>query len=149
MKHLLTFLAGLLFSVGLVLSGMTQPSKVIGFLDFFGNWDPSLALVMGGAVMINLVMWQWWVPTHRPLYDSQFHLPKYKDIDRRLVFGSAIFGIGWGLGGFCPGPAITSLASGATEALTFTSSMAVGMMAFCLLQRRQAEALKLQTTTSS
>lgn len=120
------FFAGALFSVGLVLGGMTQPARVIGFLDFFGSWDPSLMFVMGGAVVVHFALFRVITKRRSPLFDERFHLPTRKDIDGRLVIGAALFGIGWGLVGYCPGPALVSLATG-QRAIVFTVALLAGM----------------------
>lgn len=132
-------LSGSLFAVGLVLGGMTQPAKVMGFLDIgglargvsssaqAGYWDPSLAFVMGGALLVSLLAF-WLTPQRaKPLADEKFHLPTRNDIDRRLLVGSALFGIGWGLVGYCPGPALASILSGGSDALFFVGAMVIGM----------------------
>ena len=128
MRLVAILLAGLLFGTGLVLSGMTDPAKVIGFLAFAGDWDPALAFVMGGAVMTfglgQLLLRKGGVRLCTiPLPDTSSD-----PISRRLILGSAIFGIGWGLGGFCPGPALANLAAARTEALIFVTLMLVGMV---------------------
>lgn len=120
------FAAGVLFAVGLGISGMTKPSKVVGFLDPFGAWDASLAFVMIGAIGVHLVAQRLITKRPSPLFDVRFHLPTRKDVDARLVLGAAIFGAGWGLGGFCPGPALVSAASGTLSALVFVGGMTVG-----------------------
>ncbi|MCU4178220.1 YeeE/YedE family protein [Bosea sp. BH3] len=122
-------LAGALFGFGLSLSGMLDPARVLGFLNLAsGHWDPSLAFVLGGAVLIALpgVMLQ--KRLQRPVLDDSFHLPEKTDIDGRLVAGSALFGIGWGLAGFCPGPAVSALSMGLAPVLLFVAAMAAGMM---------------------
>src|SRR6266508_4619266 len=106
------FVSGLVFAIGLAISGMTQPAKVTAFLDFTGNWDPSLACVIAGAIMVHAVLYRAIRRRPTPLFAPTFSVPTRTDIDPRLVGGAAIFGIGWGLGGFCPGPAVTSLGSG-------------------------------------
>jgi uncharacterized membrane protein YedE/YeeE len=128
MKALLTsFLSGTVFAIGLGISGMTRPIKVIGFLDFFGNWDPSLALVMIGAIGVYAVAYRWSRKMASPLLAALFSIPVRNDLDARLILGAAIFGAGWGLGGFCPGPAITALASGAAPVAVFVAAMAAGI----------------------
>jgi uncharacterized membrane protein YedE/YeeE len=122
------FLSGLLFAIGLVLGGMTQPSKVVGFLDLTGDWDPSLALVMGGALGTHALGRRLVLRRPRPLLDSRFHLPTRSEIDASLLGGAAIFGIGWGLGGFCPGPAMVALGAGARASLVFVPAMIAGML---------------------
>lgn len=128
MKALVAFLAGVLFSVGLVVSGMTQPGKVIGFLDFFGDWDPSLAFVMGGAVAVNALLYRFTMRRERPVLDVDFHVPNRTDIEPRLVAGGVLFGVGWGLMGYCPGPALASAPSGALSALYFVAAMIAGIL---------------------
>jgi uncharacterized membrane protein YedE/YeeE len=129
-KSAAAFGAGALFAVGLVVSGMTQPAKVAGFLDFFGDWDPALAGVMGGGVLVNLVLHRWITrKLGRPLLDVSFWIPSRRDIDARLLVGAAIFGVGWGLGGYCPGPGIVSLVTGAAEAWVFVLFMIAGVLA--------------------
>lgn len=123
------FAAGALFAAGLGISGMTQPSKVIGFLDVAGAWDPSLLFVMGAAVAVHFVLGRIIRRRATPLWDTSFHLPTRKDIDARLVFGAAMFGIGWGLGGFCPGPGIVAAAS-ALVGLGGDASTSVGGLVF-------------------
>jgi uncharacterized membrane protein YedE/YeeE len=130
--------AGALFAAGLVISGMTQPAKVLGFLDLgamaTGQWDPSLAFVMGGAVLVTLVAFTVTPPNPRhpdrhPWLAQRFQLPNRRDIDRRLLGGGALFGIGWGLAGYCPGPALASVLMGGLDALAFVLAMLAGMAA--------------------
>ena len=125
MRHLLDFLipllSGLLFGVGLIVSGMTHPAKVQGFLDLGGLWDPSLGLVMGGAIAVTLPVFQW-------IQRRRKAPPMNGPIDRRLVIGSVLFGVGWGLSGFCPGPALVSASAGSGEALVYVLTMGVGML---------------------
>jgi uncharacterized membrane protein YedE/YeeE len=129
-------LTGALFGTGLIVAGMTQPSRIIGFLDVLSGWQPSLMFVMGGAVLVYAVAFRWVRGALRaPWLDSRFHVPARKDLDLPLVVGAAIFGIGWGLGGYCPGPALVSAASGSTSALTFVAAMLVGMYAHHRLAR--------------
>jgi uncharacterized protein len=122
--------AGLLFAVGLGISGMTLPTKVIGFLDFFGDWDPSLAFVMGGAVAVHLVLHRLILRRPDPVLGGGFRLPARGEIDGRLVGGSALFGIGWGMGGFCPGPALVGLVTFLPGVLVFVGGMVLGMGLF-------------------
>jgi uncharacterized membrane protein YedE/YeeE len=126
----LAFGAGLLFAVGLGVSGMTHPSKVLGFLDVAGAWDPSLLLVMGGALSVNLLLFPRILRRARPVLDERFHVPQKRTIDARLLGGAAIFGVGWGLAGYCPGPALVSLATGAAPALVFALAMVAGMLLY-------------------
>ncbi|KUL92960.1 membrane protein [Bosea sp. WAO] len=119
--------AGTLFGLGLAMSGMLDPARVRGFLDIFGAWDPSLAFVLGGAVTVALAGMAVLKRLRRPVFDEQFHLPATSPVDRRLVLGSAIFGIGWGMAGFCPGPALASLSLGLAPVVLFVVAMLVGM----------------------
>jgi uncharacterized protein len=127
MKSLLSFISGVVFALGLGISGMTRPVKVIGFLDFAGHWDPSLAFVMIGAIAVYFVAYRWMQRRSAPLLTGKFSVPQRTDVDRNLVVGAAVFGAGWGLGGFCPGPALTSLASGTMPVMVFVAAMAAGM----------------------
>jgi hypothetical protein len=129
-SNLWAFAAGLLFGLGLIISGMTDPAKVIAFLDFTGvagGWDPSLALVMGGAVSIHFVLFRVITKRASPLFDTRFHLPTRTDLDPKLITGSAIFGLGWGLGGYCPGPGLVSVPSASIGAIAFVAAMTLGM----------------------
>jgi uncharacterized protein len=121
------FLAGLLFGLGLILSGMTDPGKVQGFLDLAGPWDPSLAFVMGGAILVGLLAFTVARRRTTAFFGDAMHLPTSRQIDRPLVIGSLVFGVGWGLFGFCPGPALVSLGAGHWQALVFTLAMLAGM----------------------
>ena len=121
-----SFVSGVVFALGLGISGMTRPIKVIGFLDFFGNWDPSLACVMVGAIAVYFIANRWRGHMRSPLLAAKFSVPARTDLDARLILGAAIFGIGWGLSGFCPGPALTSLATGASSVVIFVVAMAAG-----------------------
>lgn len=125
---LIAFLTGLVFAVGLAIAGMTQPGKVVAFLDFFGDWDPSLAFVMGGAILVYLPAYRIITRRKTPLFSTRFLVPTRRDLDTRLLVGSAMFGVGWGLGGFCPGPALTSVGAVAPAALVFTASMVGGFL---------------------
>jgi uncharacterized protein len=127
--------AGLLFGVGLAISGMTQPSKVVGFLDVTGNWDPSLAFVMLGAVLVYFVSNRLVARRKTPLFGDGFHLPTRRDLEPKLIAGAALFGIGWGLGGYCPGPGITSLGAGLLTPVLFVAAMAAGMWIHDALDR--------------
>ena len=137
MQHRISeFLVGLLFGMGLILSGMTDPGKVIGFLDLFGTWDPSLALVMGGAIGVGFFAFALAKKRTANFFGGALHLPKSNDIDKPLVIGAMLFGAGWGLAGFCPGPALVSLAAGQPKAAVFIVFMLVGMSIFEINQRR-------------
>lgn len=128
------FVSGVLFALGLGISGMTHPEKIIAFLDVTGNWDPSLMLVMVGAIGVYSVGYRWVRRNEAPLFADAFSVPDRRDVDRRLVGGAALFGIGWGLGGFCPGPSIVALFSGAPAVFVFVASMLVGMVAFEIVE---------------
>jgi uncharacterized membrane protein YedE/YeeE len=129
------FVVGLLFGLGLMLSGMTDPGKVIGFLDLFGTWDPSLALVMGGAIMVGFFAFTVAKKRTSTFLGGAMRLPTNMDMDKKLVIGSLLFGAGWGLAGFCPGPALVSMADGQPKALVFVLAMLVGMVGFKLMDR--------------
>jgi uncharacterized membrane protein YedE/YeeE len=135
MYTLASFVAGLVFGVGLIVSGLVNPSKVLGFLDLAGRWDPSLAMVMAGAIAVGLPAF--FVAGKRAvtLLGTPMQLPSARQIDRRLVLGSLAFGIGWGLAGFCPGPALVALGAGQVKALVFVAAMLAGMLAFEVAQR--------------
>lgn len=130
MAFLIALLSGFVFSLGLIASGMTNPAKIIGFLDVFGQWDPSLMLVMGGAIAVGLPAFQWFKGRGKTFLNATCILEFSNNIDKRLIIGSALFGIGWGLAGFCPGPAVVALTSGMPEVFLFVGSMLVGMLAF-------------------
>jgi uncharacterized membrane protein YedE/YeeE len=121
------FFTAVLFGIGLGVSGMTLPAKVIGFLDITGNWDPSLAFVMIGAIAVHALSYRWITRRSSPLLSAKFQIPTRRDIDWKLVVGAAIFGLGWGLGGLCPGPSIVASASGHVSVLTFVASMVAGV----------------------
>jgi uncharacterized protein len=133
MNFLVNLGLGLLFGLGLVVSGMANPAKVLNFLDFFGTWDPSLAFVMGGAVIVAFFGYRVALSRGSPVVGETFHLPNRSDIDRRLIVGPALFGFGWGLGGFCPGPALTALTFGEIGTLVFVPAMIGGMWAARLM----------------
>lgn len=130
--------AGVLFALGLGVSGMTDPSKVVGFLDLFGAWDASLALVMLAAVGTYFLAHRLITRRSRPLFDSRFHLPMWQTLDWRLLLGAAIFGTGWGLVGYCPGPGLVAAASGVMPAMVFVISMAMGIKLEQLFRRQLA-----------
>lgn len=134
MKHVSAFLIGLLFSLGLVISGMINPAKVLGFLDILGAWDASLAFVMAGAVVVNFIGHRLVTRRPHPLFAGNFAIPTQNDIDFQLVGGATLFGIGWGLVGFCPGPAIASLGAAPEQSIAFVVAMLVGMSVTRLVQ---------------
>ena len=125
--NLAAFAAGLVFAIGLCIAGMTLPSKIVGFLDFAGQWDASLAFVISGAIGVYAVFYRWATRHESPLLAHKFSIPSRNDIDGSLIGGAALFGVGWGLGGFCPGPAIVSLAWAASPVIIFVVAMCVGM----------------------
>ena len=127
MKRMIEFMIGLLFGLGLIFAGMTDPGKVLGFLDPLGAWDPSLAFVMGGAIAVGLLPFAWAQRHSTSLTGEPMHLPVPSQIDRPLVLGSLIFGVGWGLAGFCPGPAIVAIGAGQPKALVFVVAMVLGL----------------------
>ena len=129
MSFLVNLALGLLFGIGLVISGMSDPAKVLNFLDLFGTWDPSLAFVMGGAVIVAFIGFRLVLRRDAPIMGGTFHLPAKNHIDSRIIVGPAVFGIGWGLGGFCPGPALTVLGLGEAGTLVFLPAMFLGMWA--------------------
>lgn len=139
MKHRFTeFAVGLIFGIGLILSGMTDPGKVLGFLDLAGAWDPSLALVMGGAIVVGMIGFFLAKKRTTHFLGGALDLSQPTLIDRRLVLGSLTFGVGWGLAGFCPGPALVSLGAGQPKAVVFVLAMVVGMGLFEWLERRKS-----------
>ena len=121
--------AGAIFGAGLALAGMLNPAKVVGFLDIFGMWDPSLGLVMAGGILVNATGHYFVMKRHRPMFDTRFELPKSNKIDRPLLLGSAIFGIGWGLAGYCPGPVMASLLLQPADMLPFLVTLLAGAFA--------------------
>jgi len=140
MQHRISeFLVGLLFGLGLILSGMTDPGKVIGFLDLAGLWDPSLALVMGGAIAVGFFAFAIAKKRSVNFLGGALHLPKSNQIDKPLVIGAVLFGAGWGLAGFCPGPGLVSLASGNAKGAFFVAFMLVGMQLFEIFNRITAK----------
>lgn len=126
-RQLLIFFSGLLFAIGLGVAEMTRPEKVLGFLDVFGNWDPSLAFVMGGAIMVYTIALQIAKRLQKPTFALTFRIPTRRDLDVPLLAGAATFGVGWGLAGFCPGPALVGAAATLTPALLFVPAMIAGV----------------------
>ena len=136
MQRVIEFVLGLTFGLGLLISGMTDPGKVQGFLDLAGLWDPSLAFVMGGGVMVGLFGFGWAKKQTLSLSGAPFQWPEMTLIDRPLVLGSLMFGMGWGLAGFCPGPALVAMAAGSDKALVFVLAMMAGMALFERFKKR-------------
>lgn len=132
------FVAGLVFGLGLLVSGMADPRKVLGFFDLAGAWDPSLALVMLGAISVGVVAFTVAGRRTRTLLGLELHLPSARHIDRRLIGGGLLFGVGWGIAGFCPGPALAAVGMGEDKALVFVAAMLLGMALFEALERRAA-----------
>ena len=135
--YLASLLAGLLMGSGLAIAQMINPEKVIAFLDFAGNWDPSLAVVLCAALAVSFIGYRLTIGRDQPLLANAFHIPDRRDIDMPLVAGAAIFGIGWGLGGYCPGPAIGALSLGLWEPLMFVAAMLAGSFLYGLLTRQR------------
>lgn len=128
MKSLLSsFLGGFSFAIGLGFSGMTNPKNIIGFLNLGSEWQPALIFVMGGALMVHLMTYRWIAQRKSPLFDGHFHTPTRKDLTAPLIVGSILFGMGWGLAGYCPGPAVVALATGQGSAVVFVLFMIIGM----------------------
>jgi uncharacterized membrane protein YedE/YeeE len=134
MQTIFAFIVGLVFGIGLIVSGMTNPAKVQGFLDLAGRWDPSLAFVMGGAIVVGLAAFRLAGKRERSLLGAAMRLPTARQVDRRLVLGGLAFGVGWGLAGYCPGPALASIALGG-KPLVFAAAMVAGMALFELFER--------------
>jgi len=138
MRRLTALIAGLLFGIGLLLAGMSNPAKVIGFLDLGGAWDPSLGLVMAGAILVALPPFSWARRQQRSLLDAPMQLPQRRELDSRLIGGSLLFGVGWGIAGICPGPALTLLLAGYWQSMLFVLAMLGGMWLFGTLEKRRA-----------
>ena len=134
MRFVMIYLIGVIFGTGIVLSGMANPAKVINFFDFAGTWDPSLAFVMGGALIVTAIGYRVVFGRERPLWEGRFNLPTARNIDARLVGGSATFGIGWGIAGFCPGGALPALGTGIPDVFIFTAAMIAGILGAKYLQ---------------
>lgn len=135
---LTAFLCGLIFGIGLLLAGMANPAKVLAFLDLAGSWDPSLALVMGGAIPVSAI--GFYLTRHRtaPLFGKRFQIPANTKLDKRLMLGALGFGAGWGLAGFCPGPALVALGTGSIKGIVFVAAMLSGMVIFEMLEKRKS-----------
>ncbi len=138
MNLLFSLLSGLIFGLGLIVSGMTNPAKVLGFLDLAGVWDPSLTLVLIGAIAVGLVAFTVVKKRSLSLLGLPMHLPTAKQIDRRLIAGGLTFGVGWGIAGICPGPALVLVGAGVSQGLIFVAAMLAGMGIFELLERRKS-----------
>lgn len=134
-KSISALIAGLVFGLGLSVAEMVNPEKVLGFLDLFGNWDPSLAFVMGGALIVTAIGYRLVWTRSKPVFEAKFQVPGNRTIDKRLMIGAILFGIGWGLVGLCPGPAIASLTFGGTPALAFGAAMLAGVVLFEVFDR--------------
>lgn len=135
MQKTAALFAGLIFGLGLVVSQMTNPAKVISFLDLFGDWDPSLAFVMGSALIVTALGYRFVLKRKAPVFADRFQVPTRTDLDTRLILGAALFGVGWGLVGLCPGPAIAGLVIGGPQLLIFIGAMAAGMALFEVFDR--------------
>jgi uncharacterized membrane protein YedE/YeeE len=128
MKLIVTYLIGLVFGIGISISGMANPAKVLNFFDVAGTWDPSLAFVMGGALVVAFIGYKLVLKRPAPLFEANFNVPTSRAIDARLVGGSAVFGIGWGIAGFCPGGALPALGTGNIDVLIFTAALVAGIL---------------------
>ncbi|MEM7720915.1 MAG: DUF6691 family protein [Pseudomonadota bacterium] len=135
MKFLITYLIGLIFGLGIVISGMGNPAKVLNFFDIAGTWDPSLAFVMGGALIVTAIGYRVVFGRGRPLLDASFHLPTRATLDPQLIGGAAAFGIGWGIAGFCPGGALPVLGTGNVDVFLFTGALIAGILVAKWVQR--------------
>jgi len=136
MNLAVSFISGVVMAWGLCISQMINPAKVIGFLDIFGRWDPTLAFVMAGALLVSMISFRFILKREKPLCGECYALPEKKEIDRALVAGAIIFGIGWGLSGFCPAPAVASLAFGLPRSVIFVLAMSAGMILYQFLFRK-------------
>ncbi|WOR14430.1 DUF6691 family protein [Hyphomonas sp. FCG-A18] len=134
-RNFSALIAGLVFGLGLTISEMVNPAKVLAFLDLFGNWDPSLAFVMGGALIVTAIGYRLVWSRERPVFADRFQVPGNRDVDTRLAVGAILFGMGWGLVGLCPGPAIAALTFGGPALYVFLAAMAAGMVIFELIER--------------
>ena len=137
MSKLTAFIAGLIFGLGLLLAGMANPAKVLGFLDLAGAWDPSLGLVMAGAIGVAVLPLTWAKRRQRSLLGAPMQLPVKRELDRCLIGGSLLFGVGWGIAGICPGPAVAIVLTGHWQVLLFVAAMLLGMLLFEVLERRE------------
>ena len=142
MPTISAFVAGLLFGLGLIVSGMANPAKVLGFLDLAGRWDPSLAFVMAGAIAVGAIGFALASRRRQTIFGTPLQMPTRREIDRRLVLGSLVFGVGWGLAGFCPGPALVALGAGQMKAVVFVAAMLAGMLVFEGIERLRPGAVE-------
>lgn len=136
MKGTISLIGGTVFGAGLAMGGMTDPARVRGFLDLFGDWDPTLAFVMGGALVVMAIAWRIMPAMVKPLFEEGFHVPTRKDLDPRLIGGAALFGIGWGVAGLCPGPGFAALAIEPAGAAIFVIALFAGMALVRLTERK-------------
>ena len=134
MRFIVIYLIGVIFGTGIVLSGMANPAKVINFFDVAGSWDPSLAFVMGGALIVTAIGYRLVFGRARPIWEGRFNLPTARNLDARLLGGSAVFGVGWGISGFCPGGALPALGTGKPEVFIFVAAMLAGIFGARYLQ---------------
>jgi uncharacterized membrane protein YedE/YeeE len=134
MRLVIYYLVGLVFGVGISISGMANPAKVLNFFDFAGVWDPSLAFVMGGAVIVTFIGYRFVLKRPAPMIESRFHLPTRRDLDLPLIAGSATFGVGWGISGFCPGGALPALGTGQSEVFIFVGALLAGIIVAKIMQ---------------
>jgi len=148
MKLLFALITGIVFGIGIALSGMMDPAKVLNFFDIAGTWDPSLAFVMGGALMVTFFGYRFVWKRSAPLFGEEFQIPSSKIIDNKLVGGSALFGIGWGIAGFCPGAALPALGTGRWEVLLFLASVALGMSIHKLIRPKSSQNLNFGGTAN-
>lgn len=137
-QNFMALISGIVFGVGLGVSQMVDPQRVLGFLDLAGQWDPTLAFVMGGAVLTTVITFRFILKQPHPIFGSKFYLPTRKDIDLPLLLGAAIFGVGWGIGGYCPGPALASLSFGGGNTLVFVVFMVIGSLVYKGYSTRKA-----------
>lgn len=144
MKLLISYLSGLIFGVGIAISGMANPAKVLNFFDVAGSWDPSLAFVMGGALITTFIGYRFVLKRPAPTLAESFQIPTRRDLDLPLIGGSAVFGIGWGIAGFCPGGALPALGTGRTEVFIFVGALLVGIVIAKLLQATMTRRAKAQ-----
>jgi len=138
MRLILIYLIGVVFGIGILMSGMANPAKVINFFDVAGSWDPSLAFVMGGALIVTFIGYRLVFGRQQPLFENGFKLPTNTNLDARLIGGSAVFGVGWGISGFCPGGALPAIGTGMPEVLMFAAAMLAGIFIAKGLQRAMA-----------